>query len=173
MGDEDRERRLRALRLERREQQEELEEALVEAHAAARTMAQLLRAHGERGDRVAVDAGPHTLAGTVHHVTEELVTLAGDGGQAWDLRISAVSMVVVVQPGSVISRVGHGHPRTLLARARELAAGQALVDVGRIDREQVVRGRVVAVSPDVVELERVAGQPVVLAWPAVAWLSVV
>lgn len=170
--DEERERRLRALRIERREQQAELEAIVAEADAATRTMAEVLRRHGERGDRCAIDAGPHRLAGVVTHVAGDVVGLLGAAaGRRLDVALDGVAAVSLVEAGRAVHRVGSGHPRSLLARGRELAGGRSLVEVGRLDRPDPVRGRLVAVSAEVLEVERASTGPVVLAWRAVAWLA--
>lgn len=169
--DDERERRLRALRIERREHQAELEAVLAEVDAGARTVADVLRDHGERGDRIRLEAGPHTITGLVHHLGDEVVTLVSDTGRSWDVAIGGVSLVGLVQRGAAAYPLGGGHPRTLLARARQLVARRAMIEVGRLDRPDVIRGRVLAVSPEVLELDRGSSPSVVLAWSAVVWLS--
>ena len=177
------ERRLRRLRLERREHQEEVEGIAREVDAARRTLSDALAEAGERGDRCLVDAGPHQLAGLVVHVGERVVGLLDAGsGRRWDVALGSVAVVAVLEPGRSACRVARGHPRTLLARARELTATGDLVEIGLTSRPEPLRGRLVDVSPEVLELDRTsAGRPrsagagagrVTVAWSAVAWLSV-
>jgi hypothetical protein len=172
--DDQRERRLRAVRIQRREQQAELEATLREAEAAGRTMADVLRDHGERGDRCGLDVGPHRLVGVVVHVGDEVARVLGGDGRSWDVAIERVAVVWRIEGGRAVHRVGAGHPGSLLARGRELAGAYGVVEVGRLDRPEPVRGRLVAVSTQVLTLDRgPAGPagPVVVAWPVVAWLS--
>jgi hypothetical protein len=168
--DEDLERRLQALRLERRAQQEELEEVAREADASARTVAEAVRQRGERGDRCVLEVGVHRLVGSVVHVEAELVRIAGFDGQMWDVALDRVSVVAVVEPGRSAHRVSRGHPRSLAARARELVGEGSVVEVGRLDRPDPLRGQVVGVSRTHLELEDAGRRLIIVSWPAVAWL---
>lgn len=165
------ERRLRAMRLQRRESQEDLEAATGELEAASATLASVLLEAGERGDRCVVEAGAHRLTGLVTHVGEDLVRVAGEAGTCWDIALEAVAFVAIVTPGRVVHSVSSGHPVTMLARAREMVAQDAMVDVGRTDRPEVVRGRLRAVSATHLDLDRAGAGRALVAWPAVAWLA--
>lgn len=170
-GEVERERRLRALRLERREQQAELEAIVAEGDAARRTLADVVRAHGERGDRCAIDVGPHRVVGLVAHVGDDVASVLGPDGSRHDVALVHIGAVAVVEAGRATHRVGSAHPRTLLARGRELTGAGSPVEVGRVDRADPVRGRLLAVSPHVLEVDRGSAGPVVLAWSVVAWLA--
>jgi hypothetical protein len=169
--DEERERRLRGLRLERREQQEELEAAMADLDAAAATLASALVELGERGLTCTLDVGPHRLSGLVSQIGEDTVRLVAESGSTWDVALARVATVAVGSRAAGVHRVGAGHPRTLLARARELAVSDGLVEIGRSDRAEVIRGRLVAVTASHLVVERAGMAQVLVAWPAVAWLS--
>lgn len=168
--DDERDRRLRALRLERRGQQEELEAILIEAELSGATLGSALRDLGERGTRCGIDVGPHRLSGVVSHVGDDLVRLVADDGKSWDVALARIGAVTAGPPGAGLHRVGRGHPVTMVARARELVAGGAPVELGRCDRPEPLRGRLIAVTPDHLRLQRPGGD-VLVAWPAVAWLT--
>lgn len=170
-GEVERERRLRALHLERRRAQEELEATVHELDAAAATLACALRELGERGVRCAVEVGPHRLTGVVTHVGDDVVRVAGDSGTGWDVALARVSAVLADGAGRGVWRVGQGHPVTLLARARELQGTGEVVEVGRMDRSDPVRGRLDAVSKTHLDLDRGPAGRALVAWPAVAWMS--
>lgn len=166
-----RERRVRELRQDRRAQQEELEAVVAEADAAGRTLRSALRDHGERGDRCFVEVGPHRLVGVVTHVGDDVVRLSDLDGRSRDVAVDRIALVARQTAGSVVHRVGSGHPLTLLARARELVVGGGPVEIGRVDGPGTLVGRLVAATATHLELDRGASGPALLAWPAVAWLS--
>ena len=181
-GDVEWERRLRRLRLERRELQEEVEGIAREVDAARRTLADALVEAGERGDRCLVEAGTHHLAGEVVHVGERVIGVLDTGsGRRWDVALGSVAVVAVLEPGHSARRVARGHPRTLLARARELAATGEAVEIGLATRSEPLRGRLRDVSPEVLELDRTIAARIptagsvrgrlIVAWSAVIWLS--
>jgi hypothetical protein len=166
-----RERRLREARLERRALLEEAEAAVVELDAASRTLAEALLEWGERGDRCALEVGVHRLVGRIVHVGVDLVGLEGDEGVRRDLALAGVRQVARLERGATVRRVDVGHPRTLLARSRELVALAAPVEVARLDRAAPVSGLLVAAAPTHLELDAGPAGPVLIAWAGVAWLA--
>lgn len=168
---EERERRVRELRQDRRARQEELEAVVAEADAAGRTLGSALRDHGERGDRCTVELGPHRLVGVVTHVGDDVVRLVDLDGRSRDVAVDRIALVARQSAGRAAHAVGSGHPVTLLARARELVVAGGRVEIGRVDVPGTLVGRLVAATATHLELDGGAAGPVLLAWPAVAWLS--
>lgn len=167
MSDPDREANadlVRRMRAEQRELQEFVEAETEKIERATRGLDELVLEYMYRGDTVRVAVGQQAWTGEVVHVGRSLMSLRTTGGAEVDIGIHSIGTIRVLSRSASGGRpVLTREPASLAARLRELQRTGEAVELGGAMVHLPLRGIVVAVAPEHVELEAADGSEWALA----------
>lgn len=152
------------MRAERRELQEFVEAETEAIERARRGLDEVVLEYMHRGDTVRVAVGLRAWTGEVVHVGRTLMSLRTAGGAQVDVGLDRLSTVrVVARSASGGCPVLTREPASVAARLRELQRTGDTVEMGGALVDPPVRGTVMAVARQHVEVEALDGTEWVLA----------
>ena len=144
---------VRRMRAEQRELQETIEAETVAIERSQRSIQDIALEHMHRGDSVRISVGRRAWTGEVIHVGTHLLSIRPATGTEVDVGYERLSTVrVVARAASGGGSSASSDPASLVARLRDLQRTGAMVEIGGVAIEPPVRGVVVAVARQHVEL---------------------
>lgn len=157
---------VRRHRAEERQRRAAIEEVEGELAASERSLTDALIDIGRQGSAVRIEGVGVPGAVWIDHVGLDVIGVIASTGDAEFVALSAVLGITTV-PGERQARVvTTGHPRTVLALAREMVGSGEAVVLGRADGVEV-RGVLIAANTSHVELDT-SSSPLLIPLSAVA-----
>lgn len=158
----------RQVRHEARLQAEDLEADVISTELTGRTLADACRELHAAGRLVSVTLPGVEFSGAIVHVGIDLVTVADDQGDEFDVLLPAAASVKAVGDASARPEVLAANPKRLRGRLAHAAAVGEPVEVGG-PALPAVSGMAAAAAEDHLVLDAAAGR-LLIPYSAIAWI---